>query len=136
MGSHIALSADRLLLPAKVKDTEPEHLYEFEWQSGMARALTHDSAQYDGLSEAFDHKSTVAIQSITESSLWLLEKSKTVRLTPPNGRYLGVTWIGQGRLVAAGEINGRNKLWKIFTSGRKDRFRFQPRRQLSPLEHD
>ncbi len=112
MGSHVVLSSDRLLLSGKTSGTEPDHLYELEWRSGVGRALTHETAQYDGLSATPDHRNIAAVQSITESSLWVLEKGKVARLSPPNGHLSGVSWI-RNQLLVGGEINGRSKLWKI-----------------------
>jgi eukaryotic-like serine/threonine-protein kinase len=112
MGSHVVLSSERLLLSGKASGAEPDHLYELDWRSGEARALTHETAQYDSLSATPDHKSIAAVQSVNESSLWLLEKGKVDRLTPSNGHLSGVSWI-RNQLLVGGEINGHSKLSKV-----------------------
>jgi eukaryotic-like serine/threonine-protein kinase len=112
-GTHVALSSDRLLLAGKTANEDPAHLYELHWRTGELIALTHDVVDYNGLSQAPDHKTVAAVQLVTESTLWLLSNGNVTRLTPPDGRYQGVTWTSDGKLLVGGGVNGNRNLWSI-----------------------
>jgi serine/threonine protein kinase/Tol biopolymer transport system component len=113
IGTHVALSSDRVLVPGKAANQDPIHLYEVEWRTGEFRALTHDAVEYDGLSQATDHMTVAAVQLITESNLWLLTNGTATRLTPPNGNYQGVSWTHDGKVLVGSEVNGNRNLWSI-----------------------
>ena len=114
-GNHLSFSSDRLILAAKGSDRSSDQLYELRWRSGTSTALTHDSTEYDGLSSNRNYDAIAAVQTVTESSLWLLDKDKRTasRPSPPLGNYLGLSWSQGGSLLVGLEINGREKIWRV-----------------------
>jgi Tol biopolymer transport system component len=102
-----------LLLTGKTANEDSANLYELKWQTGELTALTHNAVDYNGLSQAPDHRTVAAVQLVTEATLWILSKGRVTRLTPPGGRYQGVTWASDGKLLVGGGVNGNRNLWSI-----------------------
>ena len=116
-GTHVALSADTLLLPAKLVNAESGHLYQLRWRSGEFKEVTYGGVEYDGLSATRNRRALATIQLTSVFSLWLLNKGKSTRLTQaPNGRYEGVAWMSNQELLVGGEINANRNLWRIDTN--------------------
>jgi eukaryotic-like serine/threonine-protein kinase len=113
-GTHVALSSDSLLLPAKLANTDSDHLYQLRWRTGEFEQVTYGGVAYDGLSGSVNRGALATIQLTLGSSLWLLNKGKSTRLTPaPSGRYTGVAWMSNRELLVGAEINSNKNLWRV-----------------------
>ena len=94
-----------------------QKIWKISYPNGEARRLTNDLASYSGLSMTADSNTLVTMEEGLATNIWVTpdgEKPTPRQVTSRTGKYWGVQWTPDGRLVYSSDSSGN---WDIWTRG-------------------
>jgi Tol biopolymer transport system component len=120
---HIAWTSDGKGLVFAARD-EVSNIYSKLWYlsypEGRLRRITNDLNNYVSISAAAQRDSLVTVSFIRDINIWMAEKpdlSQARQLTVGNGRYIGISWTPDQRLVYASDASGNFDIWIMKADG-------------------
>ncbi|HJQ68441.1 MAG TPA: protein kinase [Blastocatellia bacterium] len=111
-----------LVMPVAENESRTGQLIELSYPSGEARRLSNELGSYlYSLSLSADSTSLVAVQRGRLANIWTTAQSGDLRqanqITRGSGRYYGICWTADGRLIYVSDESGNFDLWIMESDG-------------------
>jgi serine/threonine protein kinase len=93
-----------LIISAADRNSQILQLWYVSYPQGVARRITNDTIDYEGITLSDDGESIVAVQSRTSTDIWAMNarEQNTARRIPSSSRNsptVHVAWTGDGKIV-------------------------------------
>lgn len=101
-----------------------QKIWQLSYPGGEVRRFTNDFNNYDGLSLTRDSTMLVTVQESPASNIWVTpdgETSRAKQITSRAGKYFGLSWTPNGKLVYASDASGNWDIWIIDAEGGEGR---------------
>ncbi len=111
-----------LVMPVAENESRTGQLMELSYPSGEARRLSNELSSYlYSLSLSADSTSLVAVQRDRLTNVWTTSPSGDLRqadqITHGSGRYYGISWAADGKLIYVSDESGNFDLWMMEADG-------------------
>jgi eukaryotic-like serine/threonine-protein kinase len=109
-----------LLVLATDQDLFAQKIWQLSYPSGEVRRITNDFDSYGALSLTADSAMLVTVQEGQAAYIWLVphgETSRAKRITSRAGKYFGISWTPDGKLVYASDASGDWDIWIMGPAG-------------------
>src|SRR5215472_5210849 len=109
-----------LLIAMKNRQAEDYQLWRLSYPAGEMRRVTNDLNSYVRLSATAGTDALVTVQETTAANIWLAPSGNTAsarELTSDSGRYSGLSWTPDGRIVYAAETPEDSNVWTMDADG-------------------
>ncbi|MBD0372636.1 MAG: PD40 domain-containing protein [Pyrinomonadaceae bacterium] len=113
-----------LLLTARDNSSTVSQIWFVAYPSGEVRRVTNDLNNYGGMSVTNDGTTMAALQSVTQSDLWLAPEGKAgsaQQITLGSGTATGsqgVSFMPDGRLIYSSNSGGNDDIWIAGADGK------------------
>ena len=101
-----------------------QKIWKISYPNGEARRLTNDLASYSGLSTTADSNTLVTMEEGLATNIWVTpggENPTPRQVTSRTGKYWGLQWTPDGRLVYSSDASGNWDIWTRGTSADDER---------------
>jgi eukaryotic-like serine/threonine-protein kinase len=123
-----------VMVAAEQREGAGSQVWFISYPDGNAQPITHDLNNYSDVTVTQDSKTLVAIQSETNSNVWLAPEGDFRRmrqLTTGKGRDgRRVGWTPDGKVLYDSDVSGRLGIWSV------DPQSVEPRQLVSDLESE
>ncbi len=107
-----------LVMSARERPTSPHQLWRISYPDAIARRLTDDLSEYEGVSVAGE--SIVTVRTNRSWQMWVTNvdsRTPPVSITSGNGFSYGVTWTPRGKIVFSSMAQERLNLLQVDRDG-------------------
>jgi Tol biopolymer transport system component/DNA-binding winged helix-turn-helix (wHTH) protein len=104
-----------LIVTGRIKNDEPQQLWQISLPGGEVRKITHTQNAYNSISATADLSQILLTQISLSSNLYLASAGAPGTIQPLTQAYYGVVWTPEGNLVYSSPSNGNHDIWLLDT---------------------